>query len=94
VLESVCGAATLVMGGKAGLQILCGADVEAAVSTADNVNVVYRNVPRLASLARDTIRLGSNVLSPLVACHERALFASRMVEAGGIEPPSESLPSR
>jgi len=28
----------------------------------------------------------------LLACHERAVFASRLVEAGGIEPPSEGLP--
>ena len=42
--------------------------------------------------ARGIIRLipliDPNVL--IVACHERAFFASRMVEAGGIEPPSES----
>src|SRR4029453_4309958 len=75
VLEGVCGGSSIVVSFYAGGEVLSGADVETAVSTRKDVDVVHLN----------TIRLESSVIDAFMARHERAQWAGRMGEPIGIE---------
>ena len=45
MLEGVCGASSIVVSFYAGIEFLCGADVETAVSARKHVDVIHLKMP-------------------------------------------------